>query len=212
MPTYSGTAISGTVNGYCSRTNLRSAPALNFEATYTSDDVLLDSIITAVSREIDRHTGRYFYKSASAETAYFTAQDSDFVDVGDLVSITSLATDDGSRTYPDVWASTDYDLWPFNVASFSEDEPYRQIHITPEGDFTFPRNTKKGVKVVGIFGWNAVPVLIQQAALLWSERTYKRLSTPLGSSSMSALGVVTVKVPAPDPDIQMMLETYRRIL
>lgn len=201
-----------TNTDYCLLADARSAPALNFEAGYTADDALISAIITAVSREIDRMTGRYFYKSSSDETHYFTAIDYDRVDIVDLVSITSLATDDGTRAWASAWASTDYDLQPFNGLLLAEPEPYHHINITPQGAFTFPRNLNKGVKVVGVFGWSSVPSLIAKAALLWTERTYKRLSTPLGVSAMSQLGITSVQLPAPDNDIEMMIKTYRRIL
>lgn len=210
MPTYSGSVVA-TSSSYCTLADVRSAPALNFEAAYTTDDALISSIILSVSREIDRMTGRFFYSTGS-ETRYFTAIDYDHVDIGDLVSITSLATDDGLRAWSSVWASTDYDLQPFNNALLVEPEPYHHLCITPQGAFTFPRYLAKGVKVVGVFGWSSVPSLIAKAALLWTERTYKRLSTPLGVSSTSQIGITSVQLPAPDNDIEMMIQTYRRIL
>lgn len=209
MPTYSGTAVvSVAVNGYCTLADLRSAPALNFEVSYTTDDALLSNIITAISREIDRMTGRFFYQTT--DTRYFTAIESDLVDVDDLVSVTTLQTDDGSRAYATTWAATDYDLWPFNAALQSE--PYRLIKITPQGDYSFNRNVAKGVKLAGVFGWPAVPETIAKACLLWCERYYKRLSAPLGTASMSQLGMVSTQIPTPDPDIEQMIMTYRLIV
>ncbi len=214
MTTFNGTPVSSNiVNGYCTLADLRSAPALNFDSGYTTDDILLCNIITAVSREIDKQTGRYFYKSAAHEVRYFTARDSFHLFTGDVVSVTALSTDtlSGDRTYPFTWSATDYDLTPYDAGTLSEAEPYRWIDCAPQGIFQFPRNIAKGVKLDAVFGWPAVPELINMACLLWSERTYKRLSTPLGTSSMSSLGVVTVKVPPPDPDIEMMLNNYRLV-
>lgn len=198
------------VNGYCTLSDIRSAAALNFETAYTTDDQLLCDIITAISREIDKQTGRYFYKSTATEVKYFTAVNNYRLFVGDVVSVTNVYTDtlSGDRTYPFTWSTTDYDLWPYDADATSEPEPYRYIDVSPRGIYQFPLHVAKGVKVDAVFGWNAVPALIAKAALLWSERTYKRLSTPLGTSSMSQLGVVSVKVPPPDPDVAMMINNY----
>jgi hypothetical protein len=199
------------VNGYCTLADLRSSPALNFEAAYTTDDQLLCDIITGTSRAIDKQTGRYFYKSSAHEVRYFTTNNHMRVFVGDLVSVTALQTDNlnGDRSYPFTWSSTDYDLWPYDAGVMSEPEPYRFIDVAPNGVYQFPVGIARGIKLDGIFGWNAVPELINAACLLWSMRTYKRYSTPLGSASMSALGTVSVKVPPPDPDVEAMLSNYR---
>ena len=203
----------GITNGYCTLADLRSAPALNFEATYTTDDQLLCDIITATSRAIDKQTGRYFYKSVAHEVKYFTAKNTYRLFTDDLVSLTALYTDNlsGDRTYPYTWQATDYDLWPYDADTLSEPEPFRYIDITQRGQFHFPSCVPKGVKIDAVFGWPAVPALISKACLLWCERNYKRLSTPLGSASMSALGTVTVKVPPPDPDVEAMLNNYRAV-
>jgi len=167
-------------------------------------------VITAVSRGIDKQCSRYFYKSSAHEVRYFTAKNVNRCFVGDIVSITALYTDNlsGDRTYPFTWSATDYDLWPYDAATDSEAEPYRFIDVAPRGLYQFPIGLAKGVKLDAVFGWSAVPAMIAKACLLWSERTYKRLSTPLGTSSMSGLGIVSIKVPPPDPDVLVMLSNY----
>ena len=166
---------------------------------------------TATSRAIDKQTGRYFYKSTASETRYFTTPQTGHVFIGDMVSLTALYTDNlnGDRTYPFTWATTDYDLYPYNAATGSEPEPYRWINTTPRGQYLFPAGVEKGVKVDAVFGWAAIPDGIMTACLIWAERMYKRLQTPLGSASMSALGTVSVRVPPPDPDVELLLSNYR---
>lgn len=194
-------------NGYCTLAQLRSAPALNLPSTYTTDDTLLESIITAASRAIDKQCGRFFYKSSAHEVKYFTADNSHYIDVGDLVSVTALYTDDdGARTYPNTWATTDYDLTPFAAASLSEPEPYLQIECTPLGNYNFPV-ISKGVKLDAVFGWPAVPSVITQVCILWSARLYKRLATPLGVQGVSTIGTITMKIPI-DPDLVKSLAYY----
>lgn len=201
------------VNGYCALADLRSSPLLNFEAAYTTDDQLLCDVITSVSRGIDKQTSRYFYKSTASEERYFTANNYSRVFVGDVVSVTALSTDtlDGSRTYPVAWSATDYDLWPYDAATGSEPEPYRFIEVTTAGLYQFPVSVRKGVKLSAVFGWSAVPEMINSACLIWSARLYKRYATPLGTSAMSTLGAMSIKVPPPDPDVELMLSNYRMV-
>jgi hypothetical protein len=184
---------------------------MNAPAAYTTDDQFYCDIITGVSRAIDGECGRYFYKSTASEVRYVTAINEERLFLGDFVSITNLYTDtaDGQRTYPYTWASTDYDLWPYDATISSEDEPYRFIDVAPQGRYKFPKNLARGVKVDGVFGWPAVPQAIQRACILWSFRVFKRYSTPLGISSTTQLGQITVKIPGPDPDVQMMMNNYR---
>lgn len=200
------------VNGYCTLAELKSAPALNL-STATTNDTLYETVITAISRSIDMQTARYFYKSTAAETRYFTPNNTERIFVGDVVSLTSLYTDNvsGDRTYPYEWSSTDYDLYPYNDAQLSEPEPYRFIDKTPQGVYQFPVGLAKGVKLTAVFGWAAVPSAIGKACLLWAERMVKRFDTPLGVSASTALGEMQVKVPPPDPDVEAILANYRLV-
>ena len=208
------TAGVGITNGYCTLADLKSSSIMNLPSTVTfNDDQILCDIITAVSRGIDKQTSRFFYKSASAETKYFTAVNTQRIYVGDIVSVSALYTDNlsGDRTYPFTWSSTDYDLWPYEADSLSEAEPFRYIETTPRGLYQFPINVAKGIKLTAVFGWPAVPELIARACLLWSHRVYKRYSTPIGSQAMSELGAVGLRLPPPDPDVEMMINNYRLV-
>ena len=209
------------VNGYCTLDEVKSSDVLHTPAAATDDDFICN-IITSVSRGIDRETSRYFYKSAAHEVRYFTAVDPDRLFTGDIVSVTNLYTDtlSGDRTYPFTWATTDYDLWPWDAATNSEPEPYRFIEVAPRGMYKFPTTyhlsfmnggpgVHKGVKLDAVFGWPEVPQQIQRACILWSARIFMRYAAPLGITSVSALGQTSVKVPPPDPDVASMINNYR---
>lgn len=201
------------INGYATLAQLKAVDRLNISTTDTASDASLGGIITAVSRAIDLQCSRYFYKSTADETRYFSARETDRIRVGDIVSITALYTDTlaGDRTYPYTWATTDYDLSPYDAAVLSEPQPYNWIEVSPLGQYLFPVGVAKGVKITGVFGWSAVPSAITEACLLWSERFFKRYKTPLGVSAMTALGEMNMKVPPPDPDVFMLLNNYRVI-
>jgi len=186
-------------NGYTTLTTMKDATILNISATDTQSDTILESIIEAASRTIDSDTHRYFYKSATDETRYYSAEYADKLFTDDIVSVSALTTDTADdRTYSDIWsASDDYDLYPYNAAT--DGRPYTSIEARDGGAYYFPEY-RKGVKITGIFGWPAVPKKIEQACILLSARMFKRLTTPLGVASMASLGEVMVSIKDKDPD------------
>ncbi len=141
-------------------------------STDVVDDAVIEGKIEGASRMIDDHCGRHFYKSAAAESRYFTAEWEDLLKVDDLVSITTLKTDeDGDRVYEKTWTTGDYDLEPFNAAL--DGRPYTKIRVQPEGDYLFP-TVAKSVEINGVWGWSAVPVKVKEACLIQAARLFKR--------------------------------------
>lgn len=196
-------------NGYATLAQIKAPDRLNLSTSDTASDTALEGIITSISRAIDNECGRYFYKSTASEVRYFTPRESTSVFVGDVVSVTNLYTDSGNRTYATTWATTDYDLFPYNSTSLSEPEPYRFIDVAPAGSYRFYTHLPKSVKLDAVFGWSAVPSAITEACLLWSMRFFKRYKTPLGISAMTALGEQQTKVPPPDPDVLQLIRNYK---
>lgn len=198
-------------NGYCTLAELKDANVLSFSST--TSDTFLENVIMAISRSIDNECGRYFYKSTATEDRYFTALNTERIFVGDVVSVSAVYTDTlaGDRTYPYTWSSTDYDTWPYTSSTVTESDPIRYIEKTPLGIYQFPVGVRKGVKVTAIYGWYSVPIAIQRACILWSERFFKRYQTPLGVSASTALGEMQIKVPPPDPDVQAILSNYKAV-
>lgn len=180
----------------------------------TVDDTTITAVIEAVSRTIDDYCNRYFYKNSVDETRYFTARYADRLNnIADLLTVTTLTTDDaGARTYTTSWATTDYDLEPYNSALDSL--PYTMIRVTPQGRYRFP-GVEKGVKIVGVFGWTAVPAQIQEACCIQSERIFRRKDAPFGiagsGNSTADFGAVRLLAKL-DPDVEFMIAGFRRLL
>lgn len=196
-------------NGYATLPDVKHSAALNI--ANTDDDVLLEAVIESASRAIDNKTNRFFY--AVAETRYFTAENPNRIfvtDVNSTASITIYTDDDGDGTYENTWASTDFSFMPENAAL--NGFPATFIDRSINGNYSFPVGVPKGVKITATFGWAAVPKPIGLACRMQAQRLYKRLSTPLGSASMSALGEVKLQLPKIDPDIEMLIEPYRKIV
>lgn len=193
-------------NGYCNLESLKAADRLNI--LDTASDALLSDVIEAVSRWIDEKTGRIFYSVASS-ARYYTAVDYSVVFADDFQSVSAVATDDNNDgVYEVVWTTGDYEAIPYNLRS---GWPYEGIETKSYGDYNFSRN-KKGVKITAVWGWAAVPSNIEQACLLQAERLWKRFATPLGSSAMSALGEMRLQIPKADPDVEMLLAPFVRLL
>jgi hypothetical protein len=190
-------------------TNAAAGTAITItEVTNLEDDVALEGVITGVSRLIDGYCRRRFYANSEDETRYYTAQGHYEVFTDDIVSLTSLATDeDGDGTFGTTWTVTDYSLWPYNAAL--EGKPYTTIRVARSAVVTFPIE-RRGVKVIGKFGYAATaPEIVRQACLLQSIRLFKRKDAPFGVMGSAEMGQVAV-IPKIDPDIALMLESVRR--
>jgi len=171
--------------------------------TDTTDDVILDMVLNGVSRQIENHCRRHF--DLKKTTRYFTAMNASACLVDDLSTLTTLATDNnGDRTYSTSWTVTDYDLWPFNAAEWSK--PYTILNVAVNGDYVFP-TFRKGVKIVGTWGWPAVPTPVIEACLIQGARVFKRRDSPFGVAGAPEVGEIRI-IPRLDPDVRQLLEPY----
>ena len=215
-------AGSGLDNSYITLDDVKATHELDYK-NFTDYDVALTDVINAVSREIEKLCHQRFWVNPVAETRYFSPTQNDQCIVTNLTSLTTLATDTSlDRTYATTWATSDYDLYPYDATL--ENAPYWRIDITPNGNNTFnaqpfatpysypyPKPNAKYVKVVGFFGYPSVPSEVMQACLIWTLRTWARHSTPLGVTTMAEggmLGSVKVDVSPLDPDIMQLLAHY----
>lgn len=196
-------------NGYATLTETKT----HLGITDSTDDTPLEDAIETASRQIDKHTGRRFWKDSSGVARTFSASWSDCLYIPDLVSVTSVKTDDNDdRTYETTWASTDYDLEPTDgIMDGITGWPYTRIRARTDSvslSRTFP-TTRLGVEITGVWGWNAVPDDIKTACLLLTARLFRRKDAPFGQSGSPDIGVVTL--PSQDPDVKRLLAPYRRI-
>lgn len=137
---------------YLSLDNLKAAIAVPSSAG-TSYDAALRRVLEAVSEQIDVWCERTFRTFLA--TRYYQARRRDRLDLdADLLAVTTLKTlsdnTDGTRTYGDTWATTDYDLWPDNAAT--ERRPYTRLCANPSGAYWFPGDPR-GVQIVGRWGF-----------------------------------------------------------
>jgi len=174
------------------------------------DDAVIEGVIEAVSRQIDGLFSRKFWKNGTAEARYYTAEFGDLLYTDDIVSIATLKADeDGDRVYERTWATTDYDLEPYNALLQYPVQPYTSIRVSHKGNYSFP-GTRRGVEITGLFGWPAVPDPINEACLIQSIRIFKRRDAPFGVTGSAEMGHLLV-IPELDPDVMLMLAPYRRL-
>lgn len=188
-------------NGYCTLAEFYERyGTISAADADTARDAKIEDHIEAASRWIDNETGRQFF--ASTDTRYFTAESSTRLKVSDLLSVTTLKTDeDGDRTYEVTWETTDYDLMPFNYT------PYQWLEVTPNGDYYFPL-VRGGVEIAGSWGYTSTtPPAIKEACLLQASRLYMREKAVLGVAGTTSLGTQTVKTPK-DEDIRALIKAY----
>ena len=200
--TISGTPV--TSNLYATVAQLKTRLSI----TDTTDDTTLGMNLDGICRAIDEHCGWRFWRDATATTRYYTAEHDDTLFIDPLVSVTSIATDtDGDGTYTTTWATTDYRLMPVNAAA--DNWPYTWIKIKSGGSYDFV-SYDAGVRIVGVFGWPAVPSQVTEAALLLSEQLYKRKDAIFGVMSFPEAGEIRMLIDK-DPHLRMLLAPFVRM-
>jgi len=189
------------VNGYCTLAEVKSA----LRITDSTDDSLLEKAIEGASRRIDGYTGRFFYQQSATISMYtrdiYTVQLQN-----DLVSVTTLKTDDnGDGSFENTWTvNTDYQLQPLNTVLQSR--PYNRVVAV--GGKTFPimiQPDLPGVQINGVWGWSAVPNDVREACVLLSMRGFARYNAALGVVGFADMAI---QVRSVDPDVRDMLSPY----
>jgi hypothetical protein len=192
------------VNGYCSLAEIKASARI----TDTVDDALLELAVESASRMVDSYTQRYFYNAGTA-TRLFAPQDSYVSEIDDLITLTTLQTSDGDN-FGTTWAAKDYQLEPLN-GNVDGLTGHPTTRIRAVDDFIF--NVLDGeatVRVVGVWGWSAVPVAVKQATVIQAARIFKRNDSPLGIAGFGELGAVRVGVQL-DPDVKHLIDVYRKV-
>jgi hypothetical protein len=191
-----------------------------FKAWISESETVIDSIleecVETASRWIDEYCERtegrrHFYQVTEARV--FDTEDPFWVCVDDLVSVTSLKTDDDANgTFETTWAASDYQLLPVN--STSTGRPYTAISALtrnlPIHICGVPRQRVGRIEVTGVWGWSAIPDGVHTACLMVAHRDLKRRHSPEG---VMGVGEFTVRISGRvDPDVESLLREFRPLL
>lgn len=186
-------AGSGLSNAYATMAEFKTYATVRGAtcSTDANDDTAITYIINHASRYIDGQCRRRFYYNTVDETRYYTPDEGDMFFVDDLATDpTSVHGDeDWTRTYGTTYATSDYDLMPLN--SIADGFPYTWIQMAPHASDSFP-TIQKGIRVIGKFGFPAVPDDIKEACLGISLNIYQSRSgqSSAGNISVTSAGVV----------------------
>lgn len=188
-----------------------------FAISDTEDETLVYNALEGASRGIDKHCRRVFFTTSTtltfvADDPYCLIPADTDVWAGDIISVTSLSTDDeGDGVFETAWAATDYQLWPVNAAMGPEVRPYTEVRAVGAKTFPLPdlRNQRANrVQIVGTFGWpDAVPPAVREACLIVAGELFKMKDAPFGVAGFGDFGAVRVRE---NPIASKLLEDYRR--
>ena len=178
--------------------------------TDSTDDTALQNVLDATDTLIDLHCDRKTGFGTATETRYYTAEDYQYVLTDDLVSVTTLQTDDDANgTYETTWtANTDFMLAPANAAL--DGFPYTEIDTSVSWPRNFPKDVYRGVKVLGVFGFPSVPAAVVQAEIIQAGAVWSSRTSPFGVIGSADLGGILRQTRALHPEAALILEPYRK--
>lgn len=184
--------------------------AIGIGTADTTDDGALQSVLDATDALIDNYCDRRQGFGTATETRYYTALDWSYVLTDDIVSITTLQTDDNADgVYETTWtAGTDFVLAPANNAL--DGWPYTEIDTSVAAPRAFPAAVYRGVKVVGVFGWPSVPTAVKQAAIIQAGAVWSSRTSPFGVIGSADLGGILRQTRALHPEAQVLLDSFRK--
>ena len=164
-------------NGYATLTEVK----LFLGITDSVDDTLLEGMVEAASRSIDRMANRRFYLDTNASARLYRANDALQLFVDDIGSATGLAVavdSDGNGSYDTALTlNTDYILDPITAPSLNR--PWNVVTIvSASAAFPAPLNYRPGVQVTAKWGWPSIPDDINQACMILTADLYKRKDAP----------------------------------
>lgn len=188
---------------YCTLEEIKSE--LNIDNN--NHDDIIQRIIPQAKAMIDDYCDRTFDVNTAVGTKYYDGSFSPLY-IDDLVSITGTGAgifldEDADGTYEATLATSDYLLKPANKS------PKTYIVVTLYGDYGgFASGVPNGVKIIGIWGYSAVPELIRRASIIQTCRWFKRRETAfqdvVGTSELGTIAVYR----GLDPDVKQILQPY----
>lgn len=194
-------------NGYATLAEIK----LFLGITDSVDDTLLEGMVEAASRSIDRMANRRFYLDATATARLYRANDALQLFIDDVGSATGLivaldATGLGNYTNT-LTLNTDYILDPITAPSLNR--PWNVVTIVSASSaFEAPINYRPGVQVTAKWGWPSIPDDINQACMILTADLYKRKDAPGGILGLGDLGAI--RMSPVGRDITQMVRAYRR--
>lgn len=206
--------IVGTTHAYCSVSEF----SAHLGSTASASEAQMQSVLNAASRWVDAQCGgRRFWLDPVAVARTYEPTCLYELRVDDIGSSSGVivATDaSGDGTFETVWASTDYQLLPYNAPYRGpEAEPWTKIAAI--GTQTFPwlsgsyLNRSDRVQITARWGWPAIPEAVTEATKIRAAALFHRKNSPQGIVSFDDFGAVRLGR-GEDRDVMSLLAPYRR--
>jgi len=200
------------VNGYATLAEAKSFLSISDSV----DDTLLENMIEAASRSIDRIGNRRFYLDSTASDRQYRVSSPVILYTDDIGTTTGLIVqtdDDGDGVFETTLTlNTDYIMDPLTALSLGR--PFTQITIVSTSN-TFPifpglfqNGLRPGVQVTAKFGWPSVPDDINQACLILTADLDKRKDSPGGILGLGDLGAI--RMSPLGRDVTQIVRAYRK--
>lgn len=183
---------------YCTAAALRNS--LGIEDS--EDDLLINSSITAASRDVDSYCGRAFWQDTAVVVREVYANSSTCVDLLDQpgdqpareISTTTgliVKTDDGTGAFATTLTiNTDFLLYPRNAVA--DEVPFSEIHLPNGAGFTRAGNGRPTVQITAKFGWPSIDPRVERATLLQAAQLFKSKDAAFGIASFGDAGAMRV--------------------
>ena len=199
-------------NGYATLTEIKTFLSISDNV----DDTLLEGMVEAASRSIDRIANRRFYLDANASARAYRVSSPIVLftdDIGTTSGLIVKTDDDGDGTFETTLTlNTDYIMDPLTALDLGR--PYTQVTMVTNTE-TFPifpglfqNGLRPGVQVTARWGWPSVPDDINQACLILTADLYKRKDSPGGILGLGDLGAI--RMSPLGRDVTAMVRAYRK--
>lgn len=174
------------------------------------DDTRIGEVVNAVSRKIERHTGRQFNDAVTPTARVYRPECVDWISVDDFSTTSGLIvkSDTGlDGGYATTIAASFYSALPLNgIVDGVTGQAYREIQLHGGQRFVTSEG-RPTVQVTARWGWTAVPADVKEACYIETARIFKRRETPAGVHGFGDFVVRVSREPL-DPDAASLLKHY----
>ena len=193
-------------NVYTTLADVRNA--LQIEDSLDDNDI--QAAILAASRMIDDYCQRGFYQEgtlASPVVKYYTPVSPWYLEIDDLIQPTEIASRaNQSGPFSTIW-DLDNDVMYEPINNPEIGRPVTRLLAVRT--YVFPYFFPQTVKITGVWGYSSIPYEVELACKIQASRLFIRKQSPFGIAGSVELGTVRLNSRL-DPDVEMLLKTYRR--
>lgn len=197
----------------------------------SNDDYQLARCIDAASRSIEWYCQRRFYQDSQPSARIYKCTNpwvlhvEDFMTMDGFVMAIDYAGDGTYSTIAQnptdvagdgVLAQGDFQLEPPN--GLVNGQPFawdtltmvRSLYYPVYGGIAYPKPyLQLLIKITAQWGWNYIPVDVQQAAIYETVKLFKSQDTPFGATAFGETGIVRMQ-PQLHSVSKLLLENYRK--